>query len=337
MELLACQPLVVGMEASELSGFVGGDCNRKAVEAVDRFFDAVTAETDEAEPELLCLAGPSGTGKTSLVRTLQDRLDAAGISTHWTTGDSLVELMVRRVRSGRTDGDLEAHRVLIVDGFESLGAGSMTCLEAAWMLVRPFRAGTSLVTVETTQPGERAAPATATLQRVLKSDRPIHHLDLLDRSTRRALIERACTRRGVDLDAQTLMALDQARMRSGAEVEGVVARFEADSLVDPEQAITRLWRESMPGQRGEQMYERRLLDNVRSSRLRVPHGTVKATADDFRAMVISWLLHHDLDMDDARISVVVHRRVEQVAAMRATIKSVCDVPQVKRFIRDVRP
>lgn len=321
-----------------------GDCNRAVAAAIAEFLHVLT--TARQPSPVLAIAGRSGTGKTALLRWLDRQLRAAYRSSTMTSGDELLARTVQRARQGRTARHEPVADVLIIDSFEYLAPDTETVTETLWDLHRRIAPGTAVVVAETTAQGSTNTPATERLQRFLEArsspaaaPAPVHRLESLDPETRRALVADICTRWNVDLDEEILSITDDDCLRSGAEVEGLVAGLAARHLLefDPEHAEASMQIASRSRRSGAGAYEQALRRNLLRYMHRSPHSGLGISAGDFADMVLARLLEFDLNMNDEMVADRIQRTATEVAGVREAIVRIQDESSVKAFIDSVRP
>jgi chromosomal replication initiator protein len=208
-----------------LGDFVVGDGNRLAFDAARRI-----AEADDAADRILFLHGECGVGKTHLLQAIcrqrRERIRAAKI--RYTTGEAFTNEFIASVRSGSLEAFRRRFRgleLLAIDDVHFLSNKTATQSEFLHTLDSIALGGSRVVLASDDHPRQIGRFHRSLVSRFLAG--MVVRIEPPDRETRRTLLRRLASQRGLRLGDAAEECLVGRFVGSARELEGAVAKLAA--------------------------------------------------------------------------------------------------------------
>lgn len=208
-----------------LEDFVVGSGNRLAYDASRRIADA-----DESADRMLFLHGDCGVGKTHLLQAIcrRRREHSRGVKIRYTTGESFTNEFIACVRSGSLDSFRRRFRgleLLAIDDVHFLSNKTATQSEFLHTLDSIAHGGSRVVLASDEHPRQIGRFHRSLVSRFLAG--MVVRVEAPDRETRRTLLRRLASDRGLRLGAAAEECLVGRFVGSARELEGAVAKLAA--------------------------------------------------------------------------------------------------------------
>lgn len=208
-----------------LDDFVVGDGNRLAFDAARRIADA-----DDAADRMLFLHGECGVGKTHLLQSIcrrrRERIRSAKV--RYTTGEAFTNEFIASVRSGSLESFRRRFRgleLLAIDDVHFLSNKTATQSEFLHTLDSIALGGSRVVLASDEHPRQIGRFHRSLVSRFLAG--MVVRVEAPDRETRRILLRRLATQRGLRLGAAAEECLVGRFVGSARELEGAIAKLAA--------------------------------------------------------------------------------------------------------------
>jgi chromosomal replication initiator protein len=208
-----------------LDDFVVGDGNRLAFDAARRI-----AEADDAADRILFLHGDCGVGKTHLLQAIcrQRRERIRGAKIRYTTGEAFTNEFIASVRSGSLEAFRRRFRgleLLAIDDVHFLSNKTATQSEFLHTLDSIALGGSRVVLASDDHPRQIGRFHRSLVSRFLAG--MVVRIEPPDRETRRTLLRRLASQRGLRLGEAAEECLIGRFVGSARELEGAVAKLAA--------------------------------------------------------------------------------------------------------------
>ncbi len=218
-----------------MEDFVVGDCNRLAYSAAMRM-----AEGGAASYGVLFVHGVCGVGKTHLLQGLARMVRSKDPMTRvrYTTGERFANEYIASVQNRSIDAFRRRYRgvdLLCVDDVHFIAGKRGTQAEFLHTFATLDLEGARVVLASDEHPKQIHDLQESIVSRCVSG--MVVGIDRPDRSTRRAIAERAARRRGLVVDESALEALSSLEVESVRDLESAVMHLEACVNLLPEMAV----------------------------------------------------------------------------------------------------